>query len=203
MDPILSKKFISRTYRNASNNFILLSSLSPSFLKLTITALASVDCIGINLVHYVVVVPLLYIVLFSALDKLTVLACDSTSVNIFSNMFLNIHQNGILTVLTWLVPHETAAISAHSVVLCTPYNCAPCHFIQSHIPKVYACLAVTCYLHFWQNDQDLLHTTVVTWRWTDTEIRVSTESWPRRRKFYPATHAGIRTHDLSITSPAL
>ena len=98
---------------------------------LTMTALASVDCIGISLVHYVVVVHCLYIVLFSALDKITVLACDSTWVNIFYNMFLNIHQSGILTVLTWLVPHETAAVSAHSVILCTPYNHAPCYFIQS------------------------------------------------------------------------
>ena len=31
-------------------------------------------------------------------------------------------------------------------VLCTPYNHAPCHFMQSHIRKVYACLVVTCHL---------------------------------------------------------
>ena len=37
--------------------------------------------------------------------------------------------------------------------LCTPYNHAPCHLMQSHIRKVYACLAVTCHLHFWQNDR--------------------------------------------------
>ena len=47
-------------------------------------------------------------------------------------------------------------------VLCTPYNHAPCHFMQSQIHKVYACLAVTCHLHFWQNDQDLLRATAVT-----------------------------------------
>ena len=29
--------------------------------------------------------------------------------------FLNIHQSGVLTALTWMVPHETAAISAHSM----------------------------------------------------------------------------------------
>ena len=46
--------------------------------------------------------------------------------------------------------------------LCTPYNYAPCHFMQSHIRKVYACLAVTCHLHFWQNDRDLLRATAVT-----------------------------------------
>ena len=67
-------------------------------------------------------------------------------------------------------------------VLCTPYNHAPCHFMQSHIGKVYACLAVTCHLHFWQNDLGLLRATAVT-RGTDTEIRVSTESRPWRRKF--------------------
>ena len=62
-------------------------------------------------------------------------------------------------------------------VLCRPYNRAPCHFMQSHIRKVYVCLAVTCQLHFWQNDRDLLRATVVTrGGGTDTEIRVSTEN---------------------------
>ena len=67
---------------------------------------------------------------------------------------LNVRRSGVLTALARLVPHETAAVSAQ--VLCTPYNHAPCHFMQSHIRKVYACLAVTCHLHFWQNDRDLL-----------------------------------------------
>ena len=31
--------------------------------------------------------------------------------------------------------------------------------------KVYACLAVTCHLHFWQNDRDLLRATAVTRGW--------------------------------------
>ena len=50
-------------------------------------------------------------------------------------------------------------------VLCTPYNHALCHFMQSHIRKVYACLAVTCHLHLWQNDRDLLRATEVTRGW--------------------------------------
>ena len=87
----------------------------------------------------------------------------------------------VLTALAWLVPHETAAVSAQ--VLCTPYNHAPCHFMQSHIRRVHACLAVTCHLHFWQNYRDLLRATAVTRGGTDTEIRVSTESRPWRRKF--------------------
>ena len=44
-------------------------------------------------------------------------------------------------------------------------NHAPCHFMQSHIRKVYACLAVTCHLHFWKNDRDLLRATAVTRGW--------------------------------------
>ena len=44
-------------------------------------------------------------------------------------------------------------------------------------------LGVACHLHFWQNDQDLLRATAVTRGGTDTEIRVSTESRPWRRKF--------------------
>ena len=44
----------------------------------------------------------------------------------------------------------------------TPYNCAPCHFMQSHIHKVHASLAETGYLHFLQNDRDLLRAAAVT-----------------------------------------
>ena len=33
----------------------------------------------------------------------------------FYSAFWNIHRSGVLTVLAWLVPHETAAISARSV----------------------------------------------------------------------------------------
>ena len=61
------------------------------------------------------------------------------------------------------MPRETAAVSAQ--VLCTPYNHAPCHFKESHIRKVYACLAVTCHMHFWQNDGDLLRAIAVTRGW--------------------------------------
>ena len=71
------------------------------------------------------------------------------------------HRSGVLTALAWLVPHETAARR----VLCTPYNHAPCHFMQRDICKVYACLAVTFHLHFWQNDFDLLRAIAVTRGW--------------------------------------
>ena len=53
-------------------------------------------------------------------------------------------------------------------VLCTPYNHAPCHFMQSHVRKVYAYVAVTCHLHFWQNDWGVfLRATTVTLWWNE------------------------------------
>ena len=42
---------------------------------------------------------------------------------------------------------------------------AEARFSKIHIRKVYACLAVTCHLHFWQNDRDFLRATVVTRGW--------------------------------------
>ena len=80
----------------------------------------------------------------------------------FHSAFLNIHRSGVLTALPWLVPHETAAISARSV-----YTIQPCTMSlhASHIRKMYACLAVTCHLHFRQNDRGLLRATAVTWGW--------------------------------------
>ena len=39
----------------------------------------------------------------------------------FYSAFLNIHISGVLTALVWLVPHETAAVSARSV-----YTIQPC-----------------------------------------------------------------------------
>ena len=114
----------------------------------------------------------LYSAIFSALlSRLTALTCGSTWVTSFlynliiliARVFFNIHWSGVLTALAWLMPHETAAVMMQ--VLCTPYNYVPCHFMQSHIHKVYVCLAVTCHLHFWQNDWDLLRATAVTQGW--------------------------------------
>ena len=96
----------------------------------------------------------------------------------FIACFLNIHRSGVFTAVAWLVPHETAAVSAQ--VLCTPYNHAPCHFMQSHIRKVYACLAVTCHLHFWQNDRDLLRATVATRGWNGHRNKSQHRKFSRR-----------------------
>ena len=95
----------------------------------------------------------------------------------------------MLTALAWLVPHETAAVSAQ--ILCTPYNHAPCHFMQSHIRKVHACLAVTCHLHFWQNDRDLLRATAVTRGWNGYQNKSHHRKSTLEKKILPPLQRGF------------
>ena len=68
--------------------------------------------------------------------------------------------------VTWLVPRETAAVSAQ--VLCTPYNYAPLYgitlFEATYVGPVHVCLAVTCQCTL-QNDRGHLCATAVTRGW--------------------------------------
>ena len=54
-------------------------------------------------------------------------------------------------------------------VLCTPYNRAPCHFMQSHIPKVHACLAESCHLHMFGR---ITCATTVTRHWSLVQLAI-------------------------------
>ena len=47
------------------------------------------------------------------------------------------------------------------------------------------CLAVTCHLHFWQNDQDLLHATVVTQGWNGCWNKSQHRKWTLEKKILP------------------
>ena len=111
----------------------------------------------------------------------------------FYSAFLNIHRSGVLTALAWLVPQESAARESQSWrVLCTPYNHAPCHFMQSHIRKVYACLAVTCHLCFWQNDRGLLRATAVTRGWNGYRNKSQHRKLTLEKKILPPLQQGLK-----------
>ena len=102
--------------------------------------------------------------------------------------------------MAWLVPHETAAVSAQ--ILCTPYNHAPCHFMQSHIRKVYASSYKATYVRCMR----LLAVScaaAITRGGTDSEIRVSTESRLRRRKFFRRSCSDSNPRPFSRESGAL
>ena len=76
-------------------------------------------------------------------------------------------------------------------VLCTPYNHAPCHFMQSHIRKVYACLAVTCHLHFWQNNRCLSRATAVTRGWNGYQNKNQHRKLTLEKKILPPLLQGF------------
>ena len=68
---------------------------------------------------------------------------------------------------------------------------------------MHVCLVVTCHLHFRQNDRDLLRATAVTRGWNGYRNKESAQKVDPGEENSPAAPAGIRTRDLSITSPAL
>ena len=68
---------------------------------------------------------------------------------------------------------------------------APCHFMQSHIHKVYACLAVTCHLHFWQNDRSLLRATAVTRGWNGYRNKSQHRKLTLEKKILPPLQQGF------------
>ena len=76
-------------------------------------------------------------------------------------------------------------------VLWTPYNHASCHFMQNHIRKVYACLAVTCHLHFGQNDLDLLRATAVTRGWNGYRNKSQHRKLTLEKKILPPLLQGF------------
>ena len=65
--------------------------------------------------------------------------------------------------------------------------------MQSHIRKVYACLAVTCHLHFWQDDQDLLvlRATAVTRGWNRYQNKSQHRKLTLEKKILPPLPQGF------------
>ena len=68
---------------------------------------------------------------------------------------------------------------------------AEARFNKSHIRKVYACLAVTCHLHFWQNDRDLLRATVVTQGWNEYRNKSQHRKSTLEKKILPPFQQGF------------
>ena len=106
-------------------------------------------------------------------------------------LLLFLISTGVVYLQRWhgWCPHETAAVSAQ--VLCTPYNHAPCHFMQRHIREVYTCLAVTCHLHFWQNDPELLPATAVTRGWNGCRKKSQHRKSTLEKKILPPLLQGF------------
>ena len=63
--------------------------------------------------------------------------------------------------------------------------------MQSHVCKVYASLAVTCHLHLWQNDRDLLRAIAVTWGWNGYQNKSRHRKLTLEKKILPPLLQGF------------
>ena len=107
---------------------------------------------------------------------------------------LNIHQIGVLTALfgcyvayaTW----NCCRLGARSVCPIQPCTSLQCHFTRRQILRAHLCLAVSCHLHFWHNDWDLLRATAVTWGWNGYQNKSQQKVDPGEGNSTPAP-AGI------------
>ena len=104
----------------------------------------------------------------------------------FTQHVLNIHQlHSMFWISTKVVTvlfsyHKAGTTWNCCLTTCSVYTIQPCtraqsHFIQSHIWSGHLCLAVTCHLHFWQNERDLLCATAV--RQTKKRVFFNTTIW--------------------------
>ena len=57
---------------------------------------------------------------------------------------------------------------------------------------MYVCLAVTCHLHFWQNDRDLLRATVVTQEWNGYQNKSQHRKWTLETQTLPPLMLGFK-----------
>ena len=75
--------------------------------------------------------------------------------------------------------------------------------MQTHIRKVYACLPVTCHLHFWQNDRGLLRATAVTRGWNGYRNKSQHRKSTLEKKILPPLLQGFEPATFNHESGAL
>ena len=95
------------------------------------------------------------------------------------------------SVVRWLVTRETAAVSAHGMF--TAYNNTPVSSVTL-FEATYAgcmCVAVTCHLHFWQNERDLLDATAVTRGWDGYRNKSQHRKLSLEKEFLPPLLPGL------------
>ena len=68
---------------------------------------------------------------------------------------------------------------------------------------MYACLAVTCHLHFWQNDRDFLRATVVTRGWNGYRNKSQHRKSTLEKKILPPFQQGFEPRPFNHESGAL
>ena len=106
---------------------------------------------------------------------------------LFIARFLNIHRSGVIK--RWhgwchmkLLPSRRKFCVHHTTMH---------QFTVSRHAKVHACLAVTCHLHFWQHDRDLLRATAVTREWNGYRNKNQHKRSTPEKKIVPPLLQGL------------
>ena len=151
--------------------------------------------------YFIIIIHRFYVALFSSLEHTHCghVSCDSEWVTVSFYGVLTAFSGCCMAGATWNCSCLGAS-SVYTIQLCTSLQC---HFIQSHIGRVYVYLAVTCHLRFWGNNRDLLRATAVTRKWNGYRNKKSAQKVYRGDESSPTSPAGTQTRDLSITSPTL
>ena len=121
---------------------------TSSCLLITITIIIMIMSLIYSFIHYFS--KLEHIAHYNAKNQNTV------KTNFHSHEFVSVHC-GLLywqLLLSWCLMSSDVIWHIRDKLWPMPKH--------GSIRKVYACLAVTCHLHFWQNDRDFLRATVVT-----------------------------------------
>ena len=157
--------------------------------------------------------------LFSALEQThcahIVCDCQWATVSFYSAFFLFFFSSQISTevvywqhslVVVWLVPRETAAVSAQ--VLRTTFNPAPLYSVTSpkatQICSLQVCLTVSCHLHIWQNDRELFRVAAVTRGWNGYRNKSQHRKLTLEKKSLPPKRWDwLEPGTFLVTSPAL
>ena len=139
----------------------------------------------------IIIIHSFYIALFSALKQ-----THCTHWHVILNMWL--YPFCYMAGATW----NRCCLSTSFMYTIQPCISLQCQFIWSHICWMHVWLAVTCYLHFWQNNGDLSCATVVTAGWNRCQNKSAQEVDPEEENL-PIAPAGTRTRDFSITSTSL
>ena len=106
---------------------------------------------------------------------------------------------------TWNCCHLSTS-SEYTIQLCTSLRC---HFICSRNCRMHVCSAVTCQLHFWQNDWDLLCATAVTWGWNGYRNKSQHKKLTQKKNILPPLLPGHKPKSFqswvhhSTTEPSL
>jgi len=87
---------------------------------------------------------------------------------------------------------KCCCLSTSSIYTIQPWTSLQCHIIQSHVDRVYVCLAVTCHLCFWQNDPDLLRATAVTRGWNGYWNKSHHGKFTQANKILPPLLLGLK-----------